>query len=124
MDYILLLFFVLTPMLVIATASGFIITFKAMLSDTNAYISKNNRDELLNKSFMPAFLIIIINSTIIIVHAMFFNDFTDDQMPIWQAAVISHSIALVGLFAVYFYIRSLIHSKRDNNVSDNGKNCS
>jgi hypothetical protein len=121
LDYILLLFFILTPMLVVATAMGFITTFKSILSRTDTCLSGEEGEKLLEKSFNPAFFIVAINTTIILVHALFFNDFTDYEMQVGQAIVITHSIALVGLLAIYFHIRHFIQNKKNecqSNLSD------
>jgi len=113
LNYVLLLFFMLTPMLVIATAVGFITTFRSMLSRMDACLSKEDGEKLLKKAFNPAFFIAVMNTTIIIVHALFFNDFTDHEMQVGQAIVIGHSIALAGLLVIYYLIRHFILNRKD-----------
>ena len=90
--------------LILATASGILTIFKAMISNAYSCPSKKNLEKLLTRAFYPAVAVMLINSAISITIALFFNDLTDHEQQIAQAIKITEAFAYLGILAVCLYL--------------------
>ena len=120
MDYALILYCSLMAAFALAVASGIVTAFKAIISGKSSALSKKDAEDLLGRSFNPAFITFAAIMVFFAIIALFFGDFTDNEHQIRGAVIFAMMCAYLGLFAMYLYLRHCIRNSK-NKTSDGDK---